>query len=32
MILEKAGLELTKRLCEDDPVRKEIPYEWRVNN
>ena len=31
-MLEKAGLELTKKLCEDDPVRKEIPYEWRVNN
>ena len=32
MMLEKAGLELTKKLCEDDPIRKEIPYEWRVNN
>ncbi len=32
MILEKAGLELTKKLCEDDPVRKHIPYEWRVNS
>ena len=30
MILEKAGLELAKKLCEDDPVRKNIPYEWRV--
>ena len=32
MILEKAGLELAKKLCEDDPVRKNIPYEWRVNS
>ena len=32
MILEKAGLELAKKLCEDDPVRKKIPYEWRVNS
>jgi len=32
MILEKAGLELAKKLCEDDPVRKKISYEWRVNS
>ena len=31
MILEKAGLELAKKLCEDDPVRKNIPYDWRVD-
>ena len=32
MILEKAGLSLAKKLCEEDPVRKNIPYEWRVNS
>ena len=32
IILEKAGLSLAKKLCEEDPVRKNIPYEWRVNN
>lgn len=31
MILEKVGISLAKKLCEDDPVRKNIPYEWRVN-
>ena len=31
MELEKAGISLAKKLCEDDPVRKNIPYEWRVN-
>ena len=31
MILEKAGLKLAKKLCEDDPVRKNIPYDWRVD-
>ena len=32
MILEKAGLSLAKKLCGEDPVRKNIPYEWRVNS
>ena len=32
MELEKVGLSLAKKLCEDDPVRKNIPYEWRVNS
>ena len=31
MILEKVGISLAKKLCEDDPVRKNIPYEWRVD-
>ena len=31
MTLEKVGISLAKKLCEDDPVRKNIPYEWRVN-
>ena len=31
MALEKVGISLAKKLCEDDPVRKNIPYEWRVN-
>jgi hypothetical protein len=30
MILEKAGLDVAKRLCENDPIRKNIPSEWRV--
>ena len=30
MILDKAGLEVAKRLCKDDPVRKNIPFDWRV--
>ena len=32
MILEKAGKELAKKLCESDPVRKNIPHDWRVNS
>ena len=32
MELEKAGLSLAKKLCGEDPVRKNIPYEWRVNS
>ena len=31
MRLEKAGVKLAKKLCEDDPVRKNIPYDWRVD-
>ena len=30
MRLDKAGLEVAKRLCEDDPIRKNIPFDWRV--
>ena len=30
MILDKAGLEVAKRLCENDPIRKNIPFDWRV--
>ena len=29
-MLQHAGLELAKKLCENDPVRKHIPSEWRV--
>ena len=29
MELEKAGLSLAKKLCGEDPVSKNIPYEWR---
>jgi hypothetical protein len=32
MTLEKAGLDLAKRLCENDPIRKNIPSEWRVRD
>ena len=32
MELEKAGLSLAKKLCGEDPVRKNIPYEWRVDS
>ena len=32
MILEKAGLDVAKRLCENDPIRKNIPSEWRVRD
>ena len=32
MTLEKAGLVLAKRLCENDPIRKNIPSEWRVRD
>ena len=31
MLLEKAGISLAKKLCKDDPVRKNIPYDWRVD-
>ena len=31
MFLEKVGKNLAKKLCEDDPVRKNIPYDWRVD-
>ena len=31
MILEKAGKKLAEKLCNDDPVRKNIPYDWRVD-
>ena len=31
MALEKVGISLAKKLCKDDPVRKNIPYECRVN-
>ena len=31
MFLEKVGKTLAKKLCEDDPVRKNIPYDWRVD-
>ena len=31
MALEKVGISLAKKLCKDDPVRKNIPYEWRVD-
>ena len=30
MILEKAGKKLAEKLCKDDPVRKNIPHDWRV--
>ena len=29
--IEKVGKNLAKKLCEEDPVRKNIPYDWRVN-
>ena len=32
MELEKAGLSLAKKLWGEDPVRKNIPYEWRVDS
>jgi hypothetical protein len=32
MTLEKAGLDVAKRLCENDPIRKNIPSEWRVRD
>ena len=31
MILEKVGKNLAKKLCEGDPVRKNIPHDWRVD-
>ena len=31
MILEKVGENLAKKLCQGDPVRKNIPHEWRVH-
>ena len=30
MNLSKAGIDLAKILCEDDPVRRDIPFDWRV--
>ena len=30
MMLEHVGVKLAKKLCENDPVRKNIPSEWRV--
>ena len=30
MILEKVGKDLAEKLCKDDPVRKNIPFDWRV--
>ena len=32
MNLSKAGIDLAKILCEDDPVRKDIPFDWRVQD
>jgi hypothetical protein len=32
MTIEKAGLDVAKRLCENDPIRKNIPSEWRVRD
>ena len=29
--IEKVGKNLAKKLCEEDPVRKNIPYDWRVD-
>ena len=29
-MIQKAGLEKAKILCKHDPVRPNIPYEWRV--
>jgi hypothetical protein len=31
MILQKVGIDLAEKLCESDPVRKNIPHEWRVH-
>ena len=31
MILQKVGIDLAEKLCESDPVRKNIPYDWRVD-
>ena len=31
MLLEKVGKKLAKKLCEGDPVRKNIPHDWRVD-
>ena len=30
-MLEKVGKKLAEKLCKDDPVRKNIPYDWRVD-
>ena len=30
MILQKVGKDLAEKLCKDDPVRKNIPFDWRV--
>ena len=30
MILQKVGIDLAEKLCESDPVRKNIPFNWRV--
>jgi len=30
MILQKVGIDLAEKLCEGDPVRKNIPSDWRV--
>ena len=32
MNLSKAGIDLAKILCEDDPVRRDIPFDWRVQD
>ena len=32
MNLSKAGIDLAKILCEDDPVRRNIPFDWRVQD
>ena len=32
MTLEKVGKNLAKKLCEGDPVRKNIPHDWRVDS
>ena len=31
MILEKVGKKLAEKLCKDDPIRKNIPHDWRVD-
>ena len=30
MILQKVGKDLAEKLCKGDPVRKNIPFDWRV--
>ena len=32
MFLEKAGKKLAEKLCKGDPVRKNIPHDWRVDS
>ena len=32
MNLSKAGIDLAKILCEDGPVRRDIPFDWRVQD